>query len=169
MSWIIFITSLKQSDKKETGKLSFLIISSPSLHNNGLCRSKCVTRTVWLIQIHSQIRNVTTDQKCRIFVNTLFDSSSRSQERGPKLSQIELSPLCRYTFDSQSINHIYAENLCTCPPLHFWAFARSLASKNRDRPLAEKPQWQIVFSWNSSLFQRNKASQLEIHHCQNLP
>ena len=157
---------LKQSDKKETGKSSFLIISSTSLHNNGLCRSKCVTRNVWLIQIHSQIGNVTTDQKYRIFVNILFDSSSRSQERGPKLSQTELPPLFRYTFDSQSINHIYADNLCTCLPLHFWAFVQSLASRNTEIGLLLRSPND---NWNSSLFQSNNASQLETHHCQNLP
>lgn len=158
--------------KKETGSSRLLLISSPFLHNDGLCRSKCVIRDIWLIQIYSQIRNVTTDQKCRIFVNILFDPGSRSQERGPKLSQTGLPPPYKYTSNSQSISHLLCRkplHLHTTAPRFLGLCSITCLKKHRDRSPAEKPQWKIAFTWNSSLFQRSRSSQLETHRCQNLP
>lgn len=118
------------------------------------------------------MKNVATYQKCRLFVNRFFSHcSSRSQERGPKLSQTELSLPFRYTPDSQGLSSV----LCR-KPLHLHTMALrflglcsiTCPKKHRDRPPAEKPQWKIAFSWNSSLSQRSKSSQLETHHCQNL-
>lgn len=115
------------------------------------------------------MRNVAIDRKCRIFINRFFLVlvAEVRKEDFPKQSSLACSDT-HLTLIPWVVFH--AENLCTSTqsPLDFWAFVQSLASRNTDRPPAEKPQWKIAFNWNSFISQKSKSSQLETHRCQNL-
>lgn len=118
------------------------------------------------------MKNVATDQKRRLFVNRFFVTVV-AEVRKEDLNFPRQNSLSRS--DTHLTLRAWAVFLCR-KPLHLHTMALrflglcsiTCPKKHRDRPPAEKPQWKIAFSWNSSLSQRSKSSQLETHHCQNL-